>query len=58
MKPKQITLIQADNDDDLYIVDSLVNRIAPQVGKVLRPTDVREYLALRDTKVTIKRAKS
>ena len=58
MKPKQITLIQADNDDDLYIVDSLVNRIEPQVGKVLRPTAVKEYLALLDTKVTIRRAKS
>lgn len=57
MKPKQINLIQADNYDDLYIVDSLVNRIEPQVGKVLKPKDVQSYIALRDTKVTIKRSK-
>ncbi len=58
MKNKQITLIQADNDDDLYIVDSLVNRIEPQVGKVLRPTDVKPYIQMRDTKVIIKRARA
>ncbi len=58
MKTKQITLIQADNDDDLYIVDSLVNRIEPQVGKVLARADVKPYIDTRDTKVIIKRAKS
>jgi len=58
MKPKQITLIQANNDDNLYIVDSLVNRIEPQVGAVLKPADVKPYIQMRDTKVVIKRAKS
>lgn len=58
MKPKQITLVQANNDDDLYIVESLVNRIVPQVGMVLKPTEVKEFVDLHDTKVIINRAKS
>ena len=58
MKPKQINLIQADNDDDLYIVDSLVNRIEPQAGAVLKPSQVKELINLRDTKVTIKRSRA
>jgi hypothetical protein len=59
MKSKQITLIQADvTDRELYIVESLVNRIGPTVGSVLKPSEAKHYIELRDTKVTIKRAKS
>ncbi len=55
---KQITFVQASNDDKLYIVDSLVNRIGPQVGTVLNADRVHEYVTLRDTKVIIKRVKT
>lgn len=58
MKTKSITLQQADNDDDLYIVDQLVNCIKPTAGAVLSPVEVDQLIARRDTKVTIKRAKS
>lgn len=57
MKAKTIVLMQSANDDDLYIVEQLVNRLEPQVGKVLRKADVQPLIVLRDTKVTIKRAK-
>ncbi len=58
MKTKTILLQQADNNDDLYIVDRLVNLIGPTVGTILTKKQVQEYVWLRDTKVTIKRAKS
>lgn len=58
MKTKQITLQQCDNDDDLYIVDQLVNRIEPTAGAVLKPAEVKSLIAQRDTKVVIKRART
>jgi hypothetical protein len=59
MKSKQITLILTDVPDRvLYTVESLVNRIEPRVGSVLKPSEVQQYIDLRYTKVTIKRAKS
>lgn len=57
MKNQTVTLQQADNDDDLYIVDSLVNCIEPKVGTVLPEREVRLLIQRRDLKVNIKRAK-
>ena len=58
MKTKYITLQQTDNDDDLYIVDQLINCIEPLAGSVLGRVAVNNLIGRRDTKVTIKRAKS
>ncbi len=58
MKTKTVVLQQADNDENLYIVDQLVNCIEPTVGTVLTKVEARELIARRDTKVTIKRAKT
>lgn len=58
MKNKAIVLQQADNDDDLYIVDRLVNCIEPMAGSVLTPVKVSQLISRRDLKVTIHRAKS
>lgn len=56
MKQKQITLTQ--NDAGCYVVESLVNRTEPKLGVVLNEAEVKSYIQQRDTKVTIKRARS
>lgn len=56
IKKTKIHLIQSKNDDDLYIVDRLENRIEPQCGKVLKPHEVQKWIHTRDTTVTVKRA--
>jgi len=58
MKIKYITLQQTSDDDNLYIVDQLVNCIEPIAGSVLTRAEACHLIARRDTKVTIKRAKS
>ncbi len=58
MNIKYIMLQQADNDDNLYIVDQLVNCIEPQVGSVLTTREANHLLEWPHTRVTIKRAKS
>jgi len=58
MKTKHITLQQSIHDDDRYIVVLLINCIEPNVGKVLTRVEVGQLIQRRDTKVTIKRAKT
>ena len=58
MKTKIIMLQQCSTDDDLYLVDKLVNTVEPRVGSFLTEKQVRVYTQVRDTKVTIKRAKT
>ncbi len=58
MKTTTSTRQQADNNDDLYIVDKLVNLVVPALGTILTKKEAQEYVWLRDTKVVIKRAKS
>ena len=55
---RKITLQQADNDDGLYIVESLVNCVEPTAGSVLTTKQVERLMGGRYTTVTIKRAKS
>jgi len=52
-----ITLQQAKNQDDLYIVDRLINCIEPQVGSVLSTQEARLLIARSNTKVTINKAR-
>lgn len=56
MKRKSITF-QRLGDTDRYVVIALGNRIDPQVDSVLEVAEVKQYLALRDTQVSIKGAK-
>lgn len=58
MRNKTITFRRAPGRAcDLYIVESLGNRIVPRVGDVLKPSEVRHYIAMSDTTVTIKEAR-
>ena len=41
---KTVTLQQANNDDDLYIVDNLINTLEPRAGSVLTKKQVQELL--------------
>ena len=57
MKTRFITLQQTD-EDEVYVVDQLANTVEPRVGSFLAEWQIRDLIQRRDTKVTIKRAKT
>lgn len=52
-----VNLIQCDNSDDLYIVDSLTNTLTPKAGSILTERQVADLIRATGNrgKVTIKR---
>ncbi len=55
MSQGKIYLQQCDNDEDLYIVDRLIDRITPKAGSILTENEVDRYVHDRHITVTIKR---
>ena len=56
-KTEYITMQQCDNDDELFIVDRLVNCTEPNVGLVMKRSEVARLNARHNVQVTVKRAK-